>query len=281
MRRLVDTHNHLSFWSPDATQSYEDLMGMAEKRGLHGVAISDHFDPDCEMSDGSPWIFDPQAYMEAFYHKRRMPSKRNPGDPPCFLIGIELGWMPEAEALLHRIAKDHPFDFAIISLHYFNNHDPYTHAEQVYTSPLHRTYTEVIHAIADSAEAMSEAKIIGHYDFFSRYAPERDSKMHYHHAPEAFDRLFKIMIRNGQALEINVGTVNSLIKRKGYTLKEAMPDPEILNRYRELGGQLFTLCSDAHHVNHNGYHVQETAAYLESLGVTEFVWFEDRELKRP
>lgn len=281
VRGLVDTHNHLGFWSPDATQTYEELMEEAKRRGLHGVAISDHFDPDCEMADGSSWMFDPKAYMESFYGKRRMPSKRQAGDPPGFLLGIELGWIPEARQLLHEVVKDHPFDFAIISLHFFRDHDPYTHAEEIYTSELHQIYGEVIHTIADSAEEMSEAQIIGHFDFFSRYAPERKSKMLYEHAPEAFDRLFKVMAKNGQVLEINVGTVHSLMMRKGYSLDQAMPDPAIVNRYRELGGRHFTICSDAHHVNRNGLHMKETVSYLENLGITEFVWFEERELCRP
>ncbi|NLA71229.1 MAG: histidinol-phosphatase HisJ family protein [Clostridiaceae bacterium] len=276
--RFVDTHNHLGFWSPDATQTYDQLMEAAVDRGLHGVAISDHYDPDCTMSDGSAWAFDPKAYMETFHHKRRLPSERNPGDPPGFLMGIELGWMPEVSDILHRVVRDHSFDFAIISVHYFHNYDPYTHADNIYTSPLHKMYTEMINTIADSAEDLSEAKIVGHYDFFSRYAPERDSKMLYEHAPEAFDRLFRVMQKNGQILEINVGTVNSLVKRKGYTLEEAMPDPAILYRYRELGGQYFSLASDAHHVEQNGLHMAETIAYLETLGIDEFAWFEDREL---
>lgn len=279
--RLVDAHNHLGYWSPDGTQSVGELLLEAEKRGLHGVGISDHYDPDCEMSDGSPWTFDPKAYMEAFYSKRRMPSKRQEGDPPGFLVGIELGWMPEVSDILHNIVRDYPFDFSIVSIHYFRNYDPFTHAEHIYTSKLHKVYTEVIHTIADSARDMREANIVAHFDFFSRYAPQRDSKMHYEHAPEAFDRLFRIMMENNQALEINVGTVNSLMKRKDYALKDAMPDEKILDRYIELGGDLFTICSDAHHVEQNGLHMNETLDYLESLGITEFVWFEERELKRP
>ena len=278
---LVDSHNHLGFWSPDAKQSYDDLMRKAEERGLHGVGISDHYDPDCAMADGTAWTFDPQAYMEHFYDKRRMPSTRKAGDPPGFLIGIELGWMPEVSEVLHNVVRDYPFDFSIVSLHFFKNFDPFTHADQIYTSKLHQVYTEVIHTIADSAEDLAEANIVAHFDFFSRYAPQPDSKMLYEHAPEAFDRLFHTIIKNKQALEINVGTVNSLMRRKGYLLKDAMPDEKILDRYTELGGKYFTLCSDAHYVEQNGLHMQETLDYLRSLGITEFVWFEERQLKLP
>lgn len=279
--KLVDSHNHLKVWSPDATQSYQQIMACAADRGLHGFAISDHYDPDSEMADGTPWALDPGAYMEAFYELRRLPSTREDQDPPGFLVGIELGWAPEISGRLHRVVRNHPFDFAIISLHFFRSHDPYTHPDEIYTSALHKTYTEVIHTIADSAEDLSEAKIVGHYDFFSRYAPERESKMLYEHAPEAFDRLFRVMEKNGQVLEINVGTVNSLMKRKGYALEDAMPDPAILNRYRELGGRHFSICSDAHHVEQNGLHMQETLAYLEKQGIREFAWFEEGKLCLP
>lgn len=278
---IVDSHNHVGFWSPDAGQSQETLMAKAGERGILGAAISDHYDPDCSMADGTAWTFDPQSYMETFYDKRRLPSKRQSGDPPGFLLGIEMGWMPEVSDRLHRVFRNHPFDFAIVSLHHFRNHDPYTDADQVYTTALHKIYSEVIHAIADSAQDLSEAQIVGHFDFFSRYAPERESKMLYEHAPEAFDRLFRIMVKNGQALEINVGTVNSLMQRKGYALQDAMPDAQILKRYQELGGQAFTICSDAHHEGQNGLHMTETLAYLEGLGITDFVWFEGGEVQRP
>lgn len=275
MTTWVDSHNHLASWSPDASQSYDELMEEAARRKLHGVAISDHYDLDCEMLDGTPWIFDPQAYVDTFFHRRRLPSKRQAGDPPGFLLGIELGWMPEAKEDLRRLLRDYPFDFAILSLHFFRGHDPYTHADAIYTANLRETYTEVIEVIADSAEAMPEAKIIGHYDFFSRYAPGKETKMLYEHAPEAFDRLFRAMVANGQALEINVGTVKSLMRRKGYSLEEAMPDPGVINRYRELGGRYFTLASDSHEAKGNGLYMPETVAYLEGLGVREFAWFEE------
>ena len=278
---LVDTHNRVPPWSPAATQPYEQLMEETARRGLHGVAICDHYDPNSKTDDESAWKFDPQAYMDAFYSKRRMPSKRKPGDPPGFLLGIELDWIPEKKQILHQVFNDHPFDLGIISMHFLRGHDPYYVPEAIYTDKLETIYNEVINDIADSAEEMSEVQIIGHFDYFSRYAPDADSKIRYQHAPQAFDRLFKIMIKNGQALEINVGTIHSLMKRRGYSTNEAMPDHVILNRYRELGGRYFSICSDAHHVERNGLHMAEALAYLKGLGITEFVWFEERELRLP
>ena len=102
--------------------------------------------------------------------------------------------------------------------------------------------------------------------------------MLYRHAPDSFDRLFRTMRANEQILEINTGTISALIRHKGYTLEEAMPDPEVLNRYREFGGRFLTVASDAHRVEQNGRYVMETIAYLNSLGFEEFAWFEERKL---
>lgn len=271
---LVDTHNHLAGWSPDASQTYEEILEATARRGIAGVAISDHYDPDCVTSSGDPWIFDPDAYMETFYPRRRRPSTRAPGDPVGFLVAVEVGWMPETSGTLHRLLDGYPFDFSIVSLHYLHHHDPYSHADQVYTGPLEAVYTEVIEAIADSAEDMSEARIVGHYDFFSRYAPIERSKMCYHHAPEAFDRLFRVMAKNDQVLEINTGTVDALTRKKHYTLEDAMPDRAILMRYRELGGRYVSIASDAHAPRQNGRFVRETLAYLTRLGFDQTVWYE-------
>ncbi len=274
MRGLVDTHNHLSCWSPDATQTYEELMEEAKRLGLHGVAITDHYDPGFVLEDGKEWIFDPGAYMEAFFDRRQLPSKESQGDRPGFLVGIELGWTPEASQALHKIVGEHPFDIVIVSIHLLRQFDPFTNGRRIFVRSLEKVYDDVIRTIADSVMDMTEAHIVGHFDFFSRYAPDRESKMLYRHAPAAFNRLFDAMARNGQVMEINTKTIQSLIVNKSYTFKEALPDHEILYRYRERCGPYLTIGSDAHHADQRRLIFQETVDYIAGLDWFELVWFE-------
>ncbi len=274
--RLVDTHNHLTGWSPDAEQTFEQLAAASMERGLHGYAISDHHDLDTAMFEDNPWTVDVPSYVETFYEHRRMPSKRKDSDPPGCLLALELGWTPNNGELLREIDETYPFDYTIAAVHFYDGYDPYCHGEYIYTKDLKDLYPNIIGLIAQSASELSTSRIIAHYDFFSRYAPQVKSKMMYEHAPDAFDTLFRTMRDNEQALEINTGTIDALMRRKGYSLEDAMPDEAILKRYKELGGRFLTIASDAHRVEQNGRFVKEALAYLSSLGFHEFAWFEER-----
>jgi histidinol-phosphatase (PHP family) len=271
---IVDTHNHLTKWSPDAGQTFEEMMQAAAAQGLLGIAATDHYDIGSMTPYGAEWVIDLPAYYEDMYPRRRLPSERQPGDPPGFLYGIEVGYLPEHKDRLKALIADYPWDIAIISLHIINGHDPFHSPEKVYRPSLSDTYREILLSITESAAEMTGANIIGHYDYFARYAPQDRPKMLYRHAMCEFDDLFRLMIRNNQALEINTGTIWKLQQARGYTLEEAMPDAEVLHRYLELGGNLISLSSDAHYTANVGRLIPETCAWLLKQGITEYVWFE-------
>ncbi len=277
--KLVDTHNHLTGWSPDAEQTFGQLTASACERGLLGFAVSDHFDLDVTAEfEENPWVVDIPAYFDTFYERRRMPSRRKESDPPGFLLSLELGWTRQNGKQLQEINASYPFDYTIAAVHFYNGYDPYSNGEHIYTEKLGRLYSDIIGLIAQSAEELAESRIIAHYDFFSRYAPQKESKMTYRHAPDEFDALFRTMRENEQILEINTRTIDALHRRTCYSLEEAMPDADILRRYRELGGRFLTVASDAHSIGQNGHLAPETVAYLNSLGFHEFAWFEDKKL---
>ncbi len=276
--KFVETHNHLAGWSPDAQQTFEELELVSIERGLHGFAISDHHDIGDLSTGENLWEVDVPSYFETFYDRRRMPSRRSEGDKPGFLLSLELGWTPHNGAQLREIDEQYPFDYTIVAVHFYDGYDPYLHTEKIYIQDFEGLYTSTVDLIERSAREISGSRIVAHYDYFSRYSPEDKSKMLYKHAPDSFDKLFRTMRDNEQILEINTGTISALFRHKGYTMEEAMPDPQILKRYRELGGRFLTVASDAHRVEQNGRFVKEAIAYLNSLGFEEFAWFEERKL---
>lgn len=275
-KMYVDMHSHLGGWSPDAGQSVEMLLSAAKKKGLNGIAVTDHYEMDSLTADGRPWTFDTEQYWEQNAGFRKRPSESGGAKVPGILIGIEMGFLPGRIEETRELMRRGRFDCIILSLHAYEGIDPVTEPENMYTGRLSDTYSKVIGAMARMAEIFPEADIIGHYDFFSRYALQDDPKMLYSHAPEAFDRLFAVMIRNRQALEINTGTVEALHKRRGYTLEEAMPDEKIIRRYMELGGRLFTLGSDAHEETAVARYFEETAEWMRRHGIKEYSWMEER-----
>ncbi|HHV42762.1 MAG TPA: histidinol-phosphatase HisJ family protein [Clostridiaceae bacterium] len=277
---IVDSHNHLSEWSPDAVQTFDEMMQSATEIGLTGIVATDHYDIGSLTPYGKEWVLDPEAYRQEMYPRRVLPSERKPGDLPGFLYGIEIGYLPQHIDRLRALIADYPWDIVIMSLHLINGYDPFHSPDEVYKSSLEETYRNILTAIAESAAMLPEANIIGHYDYFSRYAPHDHPKMLYRHAPREFDRLFRIMIENEQALEINTATIWKLQDARGYSLEEAMPDSEVLQRYLELGGNLISISSDAHSASNVGRLVPETCAWLQEHGVNDHVWFENGKLFR-
>lgn len=271
----VDMHNHLKPWSPDAVHTVEELIAEAQRKGLDGIAVTDHYDIGSFIPADHEWIFDTDAYVRENGKFRRAPSERKPGDAVGFLVGIEMSYEKRNERAIHELIHDRKFDAGILSLHTDNGLDPVRNRVNITDEKeLGEYYSHIIGLIACSSEQIPEADIIGHYDFFSRYIPLKKSKMMYRHAPAAFDRLFNSMIRNGQALEINTGTVENLHLHRGYSVEEAMPDPEIIERYEELGGSLISLGSDAHCTAAVARYIPQTAQWLKSRGVKTYCWFE-------
>lgn len=67
---------------------------------------------------------------------------------------------------------------------------------------------------------------------------------------EIIDEILLTLIKNKTALEINTG---GLRKPIGIT----SPDENIIRRYKELGGKLITIGSDAHYAEHLGAGIEQ------------------------
>ena len=75
---IVDSHNHLSEWSPDAVQTFDEMMQSATEIGLTGIVATDHYDIGSLTPYGKEWVLDPEAYRQEMYPRRVLPSERKP-----------------------------------------------------------------------------------------------------------------------------------------------------------------------------------------------------------
>lgn len=264
----VDTHNHQAGWSVDATIPLKKLIKEAREKKLLGVTLTDHYDYDGKSDN--EWCLDVNSYAIFMKEKRQV-------DPADLLVlsGIELGYTPEHKDHMVELSIHPAFDHTVLSLHFHRGIDPYVDPEgAVHGYENHKRFTHaLISDIAASAEAVPKANTIGHYDFFSRYLPWQKSKFNYEDAPDAFDRLFRTIINNGQALELNAGTIHRLIKKE-YTLQESLPDDTLLRRYKELGGHLITIASDAHRSGKLAELTPLLLAQVERIGLTPCYFLE-------
>ena len=84
---------------------------------------------------------------------------------------------------------------------------------------------------------------------------------------EAIDGIFRALIDSGKALEVNTSGLRQKIGR-------ALPDLPLVRRYRELGGELVTLGSDAHCVEDLGKGIEAGMDLLREAGFRRFAVYE-------
>ena len=85
---------------------------------------------------------------------------------------------------------------------------------------------------------------------------------------DVFEAILKTIIEHGKGIEINTG---SLYKNMTY----AHPHPEILKLYKELGGEIITIGSDAHVPKYIGYDFETYARdILTATGFHYYCTFE-------
>ena len=75
-------------------------------------------------------------------------------------------------------------------------------------------------------------------------------------------------IKKEIALEVNTSGYKTFLHNPN-------PSPAIIKRYRELGGKLITIGSDAHSPEYIGFHFEDVKKLLNSLGIHEYAIFEN------
>ena len=261
---ITDSHNHTCHFSSDAEMSISELIDSCVSRNIKRAVITEHYDYDYPHPEIPPQVFDLAQYYDAVKLWKKLSNDVE------INMGIELGYQPHVADKIEEISKMFPFDSIILSVHVLEGKDVYYYPEcyKKYTKEeLNRKYIEVLVEMADRINGYD---IIGHYDYINRYSKKRNAKMLYSDCPKEFDNLFEILITKEKSLEINTKSIYRS-RQKKHT--DIMPDKEILLRYKDMGGTMITLGSDAHKKGSVGILFEETGEYLRSLGFKTNTYF--------
>ena len=198
--------------------------------------------------------------------------KKKAGNDLELLKGIEFGYQTHVASEIDRTASLIPFDVVLLSVHLFRGKDFYADRD-CYKIPAKDLHKEYIGMMAEMCENCSNFDVAAHYDYINRYTDNLSDFVTYRECPKEFDRFFEALISKNKALEINT---KSIQKHKERGFSRTLPDPEILNRYRKMGGNMICLGSDSHIKGSLAVCFNEAVEYLKSLGFTETVYFKDR-----
>ena len=270
MRNLFDTHNHCEFsFDGKRTTAHRSAQSAYEK-GLGGIVFTDHYEVWIPEVPGE-YMPRPQDFDIPAQQKELERVQSLYGDGFKVLKGIEIGMSGHCREDAVRLISGHDFDQVIASVHYLQESDPYY--KSFYTGKdWKEAYGLYLETIYNEAVKLQDFDIIGHYDYVVRYAPYPQDCIRYTDFSDVLDTLFRYMIENGKALEINTK------QSSGSGSRTTVPDKDLLTRYHEMGGELISLGSDSHVPEGVADKFNDYAALLKSLG---FRWGTHYEKRQP
>ena len=271
---LFDNHNHSQFSFDGGKSSIIECTRTAVSKGLSGVAFTDHCDffvPQMKAQSENPMpeVFDIQAQQQEIDRVQAMINSESDGIK--ILKGIEIGMHENHHDDIRKMMTEYSFDQVIASVHYLDGTDPF-YGDYYDDKDWKVAYGHYLETIFKEMTWLHDFDIMGHYDYVVRYAPYPQTSITYRDFSDILDEMFKYLIHDGKALEINTKSYQ-LYKGKEVTL-----DTNVLLRYQELGGEIISLGSDSHAPDRVGENFAHFAAFLKSLGFRWSAHYEKRKL---
>ncbi len=258
---LPDCHVHTVF-STDSEADPEVVIERAVDLGMPLICFTDHHDMDYP---GGEFQLDVPAYKSKMAQLRAMYADRIE-----VLCGVELGLQPylAGTGRIEQFAEEGSFDYVIGSVHMVDGIDPYIREDLDMTDE--ELYTRYFEQMLDCVQQISGFQSLGHIDYIVRYGYEKDRWYSYEKYREVLDAILETLIRKDIALEVNTA---GYWKGLGFP----NPHPDILWRYRDLGGEKITIGSDAHEAEQTGADFRKTAELLQAVGFRYLTVFHGRE----
>ena len=276
---LFDNHNHSQFSFDGKKASIEDGARAASMSGLGGLAFTDHCDffvPPMKAAYENlvAEVFDVTAQQKEIRRVQELLDTEVGHDGKSglrILKGIEIGMHCEHHEDIRKKLSDHSFDQVIASVHYLDGTDPF-YGGYYEDKDWKEAYGHYLETILQEMTWLEDFDIMGHYDYVVRYAPYPVSCLRYRDFSDVLDEMFRYIIHEGKALEINTKSYQN------YNGREVTLDAEILKRYRDMGGEIISLGSDSHSPDRIGAGFNEYAARLKALGFRWTAHYESRRL---
>ena len=261
---FVDYHMH-SLCSPDGEAPLTAMAQAALDAGMKELCLTDH----CDLIT---WDGKPDTSFDWAPVEEQMAIARPQFEGKLILrMGLELGEGWDDPEFAHKIASNPEADFIIGSVHnrsrkcggmdyYFLNYEN----EDVCMEALDDYIT-----CMDALSRLDSFDVLAHIIYPLRYMNGRDGN----HATlePLYPRLrdvFKRVIDTDRGIEVNTC--------RGTTIEDWRP---VLELYRECGGRLLTIGSDAHCPQDVAKGIPEAAALIQSYGFRSIATFDHRKPK--
>lgn len=235
MAILADQHMH-SEHSFDSEAGMDKMIESAINKGLNQICFTEHNDYDYPVSENFPkdcWNCNVDAYLYDL-----LTTRDNYEGKIKVNFGLEVGLQESCVEKNQMLVNSNMFDFIIGSIHLVNKIDTY---EPVYFEgkSTKQAIDEYFEAMLKNIKLFNDFDVLGHMDYIVRTLPAGEDAYKPSDYTDYIESILDFLIKNGKGIEINT---SALVK--GFK----MPNPHmnIIKRYKEKGGEIITVGSDAH-----------------------------------
>lgn len=259
----ADSHMH-SIISRDSDAPRADMAKGAIDHGISEICFTDHF--DITDIDGS---YNPDFnWFPARMEQRKALDAW--GDQVKIRYGIEIGNVPTDLHAAERVQEEPGLDFVICSVHNLSIQagrlDFY---DYVYQDPqtCYAHLDDYFHSMLRSAQ-WGKFDIFGHIPYPMRYMRDRDGQdVNLDRYQDQIREILKVIISKGKGIEVNT---------KNWSPRIEQDYIQLMTHYRELGGEIVTVGSDAHSPDAVGANIPRVYGILKDIGFQYVAAFEAR-----
>lgn len=244
---MFDFHMH-SKVSFDGRATGLEMAQAAARAGLKEICFTDHLDYE-ENVQVQNWVFDTEDYNAAYDHLE-VPGL-------TIRLGMEFGMTPYNKHQLKQDLGRRHFDFILGSVHFVDGLDvywePYWEGKTVWEAE-RRFLEETLRCV----QVHDDFDVLAHLSFISKSrAHPAPSPLLYDTHREITDEILRLLAQKGKGLELN----SSGVDRSG----DFLPGIRFFQRFRELGGEIVTIGSDAHAPDRVGQYADRSCRILKDI----------------
>lgn len=240
------------------------MIETACKLGLKEIAITDHYDPDY-IDRSFPFELDFDGY-----HKAMNEAKETYKDRIKVVKGIEIGIQhgETIEKCKEAANSSYDYDFILGSFHFAEGHELYKTSfyEGRSAEDSYRAYYTYMR---DCLSKFKDYDVLGHVNYIDRYTDRIPDFSVY---MDLVEEIFNSIIADGKGIEINTSSFR-------YGMGErTIPTTKMLKLFKDLGGEIITIGSDAHRTKDVGCRLDTAVEMIKASGIKYLATFEQRKL---
>ena len=264
---LADYHVHSSC-SFDAGDRMADMAKSELSKGITEVCFTDHVDfgDQQTMQIGPERFYLPKSQVKQFIE-----AMEKAPEGIEIKLGLELGEGNHDPARAKRIYAMPEYDFILGSLHNLRGEKDFYYLKYESYEQCWELYDRYLDELIELAH-INCFDCMAHIGYCLRYMHRQgfDAEITMERYGGKIDTLLHTLIENGKGIELNVADLvpggHDAPGEHSEALLKPVPGVEILRRYRELGGDIITVGSDAHSAKAAGVGIPEGYELLAGIG---------------